>query len=129
MQKINSSFENLVQTIQTLRSENGCPWDKKQTTTSLKKYLLEEFNEIMEAIDKKDNDNLCEELGDFIYLIIMISEINNERQLFSLTDVLDSINSKLVRRHPHVFAGTPMPDEKTLREQWEKIKKSEKAFD
>jgi len=129
MQKINSSFENLVQTIQTLRGENGCPWDKKQTTASLKKYLLEEFNEIMEAIDKKDNDNLCEELGDFIYLIIMISEINNERQLFSLSDVLDSINSKLVRRHPHVFAGTPMPDEETLREQWEKIKKSEKAFD
>ena len=109
--------------------ENGCPWDKKQTTASLKKYLIEEFNEIIEAIDNQDPRNLCEELGDFLYLIVMISEINKQSGSFSLQDVIQSINDKLIRRHPHVFSDVTIDDEKTLRKQWEEIKKSEKKFD
>ena len=74
----NDNFQFLVDTIQQLRSEQGCPWDRKQTTNSLKKYLIEEFNEIIEAIDRDDRENLCEELGDFLYLILMIGEINRD---------------------------------------------------
>jgi tetrapyrrole methylase family protein/MazG family protein len=127
MKKISTKFDSLIETVKTLRGEKGCPWDKKQTIDSLQKYLVEEFEEILQAIDKKDNRNLCEELGDFLYLIVMISEINEENGDFSLQDVIGGINEKLVRRHPHVFSGTLIEDEAALRKQWEKIKTAEKA--
>lgn len=120
-------FERLVTTIKTLRSEAGCPWDKKQTTASLKKYLVEEFEEILLAIENHDPDNLCEELGDFLYLIIMLSEIHDESGQFALEDVIRNVDAKLIRRHPHVFGGKPISDSKTLRNQWRKIKEAEKA--
>lgn len=127
MKKISTKFNSLIETVKTLRGEKGCPWDKKQTIDSLQKYLVEEFEEILQAIDKNDNRNLCEELGDFLYLIVMISEINEENGDFSLEDVIGGVNEKLVRRHPHVFSGTPIEDEAALRKQWDKIKAAEKA--
>lgn len=127
MKKISTKFDSLIETVKTLRGEKGCPWDKKQTIDSLRKYLVEEFEEILQAIDKKDTPNLCEELGDFLYLILMISEINEENGEFSLQDVIGGVNDKLVRRHPHVFSGTPIEDEAALRKQWDKIKAAEKA--
>ncbi len=120
-------FEALLQTVRALRGQNGCPWDQKQTTGSLKKYLIEEFEEILEAVENNDLKNLCEELGDFLYLIVMIAEINRETEAFSLDNVLEEVNEKLVRRHPHVFSGTTVADETALRKQWEKIKAAEKA--
>ncbi|THB77716.1 MAG: nucleotide pyrophosphohydrolase [Desulfobulbaceae bacterium] len=126
MKKKISEIETLIATIQKLRGPQGCPWDKKQTTESLKKYLHEEFSEIIEAIEKQDPDNLCEELGDFLYLIIMVSEINREQHHFSFNDVIQIVNRKLIRRHPHVFEGKSVKNEDELRIQWEEIKKSEK---
>ena len=90
MQKKLDAFARLLGIMDDLRAK--CPWDKKQTTESLKRYLVEEFGEIIEAIDNNDPRNLCEELGDFLYLIIMVSEINHQNGTFSLDDVVRSID-------------------------------------
>ena len=127
MKKTGEKFAALLQTVRTLRGQNGCPWDKKQTTGSLKDYLIEEFDEILEAVENNDLTNLCEELGDFLYLIVMIAEINRENEAFSLHNVLEGINEKLIRRHPHVFSDTTVADESALRKQWETIKAAEKG--
>ena len=120
-------FSELVAVVKRLRDPAGCPWDRKQDTMSLTRYLQEEFNEIMEAIAADDRQNLCEELGDFLYLIIILAEINEAEARFSLADVVRSIHDKLIRRHPHVFAGTTMLDDQALTEQWQRIKQQEKA--
>jgi uncharacterized protein YabN with tetrapyrrole methylase and pyrophosphatase domain len=120
-------LEELIQTVQTLRADVGCPWDRKQTVKSLQKYLREESDEIMVSIDNRDWHNLCEELGDFLYLIVMVSEISDQEQRFSLSDVITGINEKLIRRHPHVFGDRKDLDEETLRRQWREIKEREKA--
>lgn len=128
MTQINTSFTSLIETIQQLRGENGCPWDRKQTTQSLKKYLHEEFDEIIEALEQDDPENLCEELGDFLYLILMIGEISRDQGLFDVDQIINSINNKLVRRHPHVFGTRKQLDEKELRAQWNAIKNTEKGL-
>lgn len=122
-----SQFSRLVEIVKTLRGDNGCPWDKRQTTESLVKYLKSEFDELLSAIDNADPSNLCEELGDVLFILVMIAEINETEKSFSLSDVLSGITEKLIRRHPHVFAGKQVSDEQELREQWEKIKAMEKA--
>lgn len=127
MNEISTSISALIETIKSLRGEQGCPWDKKQTTESLRKYLVEEFGEILQAIDNHDLQNLSEELGDFLYLIIMLSDINESNGTFSLVDVIRGINDKLIRRHPHVFSGAVVKDENELRNQWNTIKDAEKA--
>jgi tetrapyrrole methylase family protein / MazG family protein len=127
MQNREKAFISLVDTIKKLRSENGCPWDKKQTIVSLTKYLQEEFDELLLAINNNDMDNLCEEAGDLLFLILMLAEINSEHKVFEIKDVLDTINEKLIRRHPHVFAGVQVKDEEALRKQWQMIKAEEKS--
>ncbi|MGI9535760.1 MAG: MazG nucleotide pyrophosphohydrolase domain-containing protein [Desulfocapsaceae bacterium] len=127
MSQTNQSFKSLIQTIRQLRSDQGCPWDRKQSTQSLKRYLLEEFDEIIAAIDNGDPENLCEELGDFLYLILMIGEINRDEGNFSIDQIIGSINDKLIRRHPHVFDTRIKLGEAELRRQWATIKASEKA--
>jgi MazG family protein len=119
-------FNQLRRTVKHLRGPHGCPWDQKQTIHSLVRYLQEEFNEIIDAIVKEDSANLCEELGDFLYLIVMISEISEEQGGFTINDVIASIDQKLIRRHPHVFENQSNLDETALRKQWERIKKLEK---
>ena len=116
----------LIKTVKTLRGPGGCPWDRQQTVESLKKHLREECEEILEAIEKKDPANLCEELGDVLYLIVMMSEISEEQQTFSFSDVAKRIHEKLIRRHPHVFSDVIVEDEKELRQQWNRIKAEEK---
>jgi len=91
------------------------------------KYLHSEFDELVEAIDKKDTENICEELGDLLFILVMISEINSERGNFTLDQVITGITEKLIRRHPHVFAGVEITDEDELKEQWQKIKAEEKS--
>ena len=128
MSQTQPTFNELIQTIQQLRGNQGCPWDRKQTTHSLKKYLVEEFEEIIEAIDNNDPENLCEELGDFLYLILMIGEINRHEGKFTIDKIIASINEKLVRRHPHVFDTRRELGEAELRRQWANIKESEKSL-
>jgi tetrapyrrole methylase family protein/MazG family protein len=127
MRNNEKAFRKLLEIVKKLRGENGCPWDKKQTITSLTKYLQEEFDELILAISNNDLDNLCEEAGDMMFLLVIIAEINSEKNSFGIGDVLESINEKLIRRHPHVFAGVQIDDEKELTRQWLAIKAEEKS--
>jgi tetrapyrrole methylase family protein/MazG family protein len=120
------AFGNLLDIVIKLRSDNGCPWDRKQSVSSLSKYLREEFDELLLAIANNDPENLCEEAGDVLFLIVMLAQINSEEKLFDLFDILSAINKKMIRRHPHVFAGVQITDEDELRRQWQVIKAEEK---
>ncbi|MGB3212549.1 MAG: MazG nucleotide pyrophosphohydrolase domain-containing protein [Desulforhopalus sp.] len=122
----NHGLADLISTIKTLRGKEGCPWDKRQTSNSLLKYLKSECQELVIAIENRDQNNICEELGDLLYLIVMISEIHHEQKNFQLSDVIRTVNEKLIRRHPHVFAGQPYENEEQLAAQWQAIKAEEK---
>ena len=115
------TFEDLKQIMKTLRAEDGCPWDRAQDHETLKKHLVEECAEVLEAIDSGDTENLCEELGDVLMQVVLLSQIAREKGLFDITDVIKGISEKMIRRHPHVFGapGTEVPD-------WEAIKQQEK---
>ncbi len=121
------TFEELISVVETLRSENGCPWDKEQTFESLKPCLLEEAGEVVEAIDKKDRENLCEELGDLLFHVLIYSQIAKEQGYFRLEDVVDGICEKMIRRHPHVFGETGPLSPEESRNLWNEIKKQEKS--
>ena len=123
---IGKELLRLVEIIGTLRGDNGCPWDKRQTPLSFKKYLKEECQELLDAIEAGDTDNVCEEIGDMYFIVTMLAAMYAEYEKFSIIDPLRTINQKMIRRHPHVFAGTECKDEHQLRLQWEEIKKSEK---
>ncbi len=126
MKKCTFELSELLSTIKILRGKDGCPWDKRQTSTSLLKYLMSECEELVNAIRNDDHSNICEELGDLLYIIIMISEIHNDHELFQFSDVIQQINQKLIRRHPHVFDGQPYENEEQLAAQWNAIKAEEK---
>jgi len=119
-------FNKLKQIINTLRSPNGCPWDKKQTHLSLLSYLLEESNEVCEAIINEDYYQLKEELGDLLLQIILHSKIAEEKNKFNINDIIKNLNEKLIRRHPHVFNDIKAKDSEDVIKIWESIKKEEK---
>jgi len=124
-------FSRLVAIMATLRSPEGCPWDREQTLDSLKPFVLEETYEVLEAIDRHDHAGLCEELGDFLFEAVFLAQLESEAGHFTIADSLKSITDKLVRRHPHVFArdeSTAAIDspEKVLR-RWEEIKAEERG--
>ena len=126
MTTTNQVLQKLISTIKALRSENGCPWDRRQTNSMLIPHIRSECEELIQAITNNDQENICEEIGDIIYLMIMLAEINSESSHFQLSDTLRGINTKLIRRHPHVFAGTPYENEEQLASQWQAIKADEK---
>lgn len=119
-------FALLLKTVRSLLGPVGCPWDQKQSTLSLRKYFIEEFAEIIAAIDNNDPDNLCEELGDMLFLLILMAEINKKNGNFTLNDIIRRINEKMIRRHPHVFADGEQGTDEELEEQWRTIKSQEK---
>ncbi|MFA5518138.1 MAG: MazG family protein, partial [Spirochaetota bacterium] len=110
-----------------LRAENGCAWDKEQTFSSLKPYLIEEAYEVYDAIDSKDPENLKEELGDLLYQVYAHSQIASELSLFDIDDVAEGISKKLTLRHPHVFGNETITDPEKVKKRWEEIKKIEKS--
>ena len=116
------TFEDLKAVIARLRAEDGCPWDRVQTHESMEKYLVEECGEVLEAIDNRDTENLCEELGDVLYQIMIHSEIEKEKGNFTVDDVVNGICEKMMRRHPRIFGGAA---EEGL--TWEEIKLREKG--
>lgn len=120
-------FDEFVETIAVLRGENGCPWDIKQTHESLKKHLIEESNEVIEAIDAKDDENLCEELGDVLLQVVLHAQIAAEEGRFTIEDVIRVVNDKMIRRHPHVFGDVVIESEEDQLRLWEEIKKQEKG--
>lgn len=97
------TYEDFLKIIACLRAPGGCPWDIKQTHESLRECLLEESGEVIEAIDNKDDENLCEELGDVLLQVVMHAQIAAEEGRFTMDDVIQGISEKMVRRHPHVF--------------------------
>lgn len=119
-------FDEFVATIAALRSENGCPWDRKQTHESLKECLVEETGEVLEAIDKKDDANLCEELGDVLLQVVMHAQIAAEEGRFTIEDVINGVNEKMIRRHPHVFGDIKVSSVEEGLDLWEQIKQKEK---
>ena len=120
------NFQEFLDIIQKLRSEQGCPWDKQQTILTMKEFILEEAQEIVDAIEKKDNEELKEELGDLLLNILLIAQIAKEQNLFTIEDVLISIKEKIIRRHPHVFGDVKVSSIEEIRDNWEKIKQQEK---
>lgn len=121
------AFAGLVDVLGTLRSPEGCPWDREQTHQSLKRNLLEETYEVLEAIDGDTPHPLTEELGDVLLQILFHSQIASESGTFDILDVIEAIRSKLVRRHPHVFGETKITDAKEVEANWEKLKLQERA--
>ncbi|MCH8892202.1 MAG: nucleoside triphosphate pyrophosphohydrolase [Chloroflexi bacterium] len=120
------TFQTLVDIVARLRAPGGCPWDREQTHDSLKRNLLEESYEVIEAIDQGDPTVLSEELGDLLVQIAFHADIAREAGEFRLEDVLRKINGKLVRRHPHVFAGGHAEDAREVERNWEQIKAQER---
>lgn len=119
-----SSFRHI---IAELRGPNGCPWDKEQTHQSLKKYLIEECYELLEAIDKDDIDHIIEELGDVLLQVVLHSQIGEDEGMFSIDDVIKGVAEKMVRRHPHVFGTQTVQDSEEVLANWEEIKRKEKG--
>lgn len=124
------TYEEFLKIIEMLRSENGCPWDKKQTHTTLKPCMMEEAAEVLAAIriyDKTGNyENLREELGDVMLQVVMHAQIAKEEGLFTIDDVVSEVAEKMVRRHPHVFGDVQADNSEQVLTNWEDIKKQEK---
>ncbi|HET6453428.1 MAG TPA: nucleoside triphosphate pyrophosphohydrolase [Armatimonadota bacterium] len=129
MSETGQAFEKLIEIMAGLRGPDGCPWDRQQTHESLKKYLLEETYETIEAIDSGDMGELCEELGDLMLQIAFHAQLARERGDFEIKDSLDSINEKLLRRHPHVFGETEVASAEEVIHQWDRIKMDEKGME
>jgi MazG family protein len=120
------SYTELLDIIAELRGEHGCPWDKAQTHESMIKCLRDECEEVVQAIEQKDDENLCEELGDVLLQVLLHAQIAKEEGSFTMEDVVNTLAEKMVRRHPHVFGDEEYgsPEQNQLR--WEEIKKAEK---
>jgi len=116
----------LIELISRLRGDDGCPWDKKQTLASLAPYLLEEAGEAVAEVEKNSPEGLCEELGDVLLIVVMLSRIAEESGQFSFSDVTRGICEKIVRRHPHVFSGLKLDTAEEVLDNWKKIKLAEK---
>ena len=124
-------FDKLVHTMARLRAPDGCPWDRKQTHESLKPYLLEEAYEVLEAIDRADSRDLREELGDLLLQVLFHAQIGKEEGRLTIDEVMDRLEEKLVRRHPHVFgstqSGASPKNADEVYAKWEEIKRNERV--
>src|SRR5690242_11221528 len=123
-------FMRLVEIMSTLRGEGGCPWDREQTIDTLKPFVLEETYEVLDAIDRHDHADLCEELGDFVFEAVFLAQLEAEAGHFSIEDAVRSVADKLVRRHPHVFArdsANAIDTADQVRVRWEEIKAAERG--
>ena len=123
MEEVGRSFEKLVNIMKRLRGPSGCDWDRAQTHESLKPYIIEEAYELLNAIESGDAEELKEELGDVLLQVVFHSQIASERGAFDISDVVETLCEKLIRRHPHVFGKSGGYSYK----QWEDIKAREKS--
>ena len=121
-----TAFKKLTEIVDTLMSENGCPWDKVQTRESLKPFLIEEVYETLEALDGNKPDEIKDELGDLLYQILFHAKISENRNEFNIEDVVQGISEKMIRRHPHVFEDGNLDTPEQVVTQWDEIKKQEK---
>ena len=128
-ESVGAKFERLVEIMRRLRAPDGCPWDREQTLVSLRPFLIEETYEVLEAIDREDNDGLRGELGDLFFEAVFLTQLSTEAGFFTIVETLDEIIDKLVRRHPHVFepgasTGAPLTSV-VVKRRWEEIKERE----
>jgi tetrapyrrole methylase family protein/MazG family protein len=121
------SFERFQETIAHLRAPEGCPWDRKQTHQSLREFLLEETYEVLEALDNDDTDALREELGDLLLQIVLHTQIAIEAGEFQMADVLATVNTKMIERHPHVWGDVDVSSADEVVANWDAIKRKQKA--
>ncbi|MBT2604764.1 nucleoside triphosphate pyrophosphohydrolase [Bacillus sp. ISL-53] len=120
-------FSKLRRVIAELRGPDGCPWDKKQTHESLKKYLIEEAYELIDSIDEGDDEGMVGELGDVLLQVMLHSQIGEDEGMFTIDDVIEGITTKMIRRHPHVFGDVEVNGEEDVLVNWQKIKEDEKG--
>jgi len=121
------TFKTLMDLIAALRSDQGCPWDRKQTPASLTVYLVEEIYELVEAIHADDADGTLEELGDVLFQVLFVIYMYAQEDRFSLHQVLERIIDKMIRRHPHVFGSQEVENVDQVKQQWRRIKQQEKG--
>ncbi|MCC2678003.1 MAG: tetrapyrrole methylase family protein/MazG family protein [Pseudobdellovibrio sp.] len=121
-----NEFDSLVQVLRDLRGPGGCPWDQEQTHLTLTPYLIEEVYEAVEALESEVDQDICEELGDVLFQVVLHAQLANERNAFNISDVIEGIVSKIVRRHPHVFSDTKVGSSEEVLRNWEEIKRQEK---
>ena len=120
-------LRELIALIKKLRAPDGCPWDQKQTKKDIAKYLLDESYEVVDAIAENNAVHIQEELGDLLFQILFITEIASDHGDFSLADVMVTIKEKMIRRHPHVFGDVKVNSVREVKENWQEIKKRERA--
>jgi len=121
-------FYDLIGVIDDLRGENGCAWDREQTHQSLKKCLIEECYEVLEAIDDLNEDNIIEELGDVLLQVVFHAQIGKEEGYFNINDIISGVTNKMINRHPHIFKILENKNSNEVLESWENIKSKEKGF-
>lgn len=128
MDKTQYTFEDFLSIMNRLIAPDGCPWDRIQTHESLKRYMIEECYEAVEAINNKDNDNLCEELGDVLLQVVFHALLAQKEGLFDINDVINGVSKKMINRHRHIFgdASADTPDD--VLKSWDEIKKEEKGY-
>lgn len=120
------ALRQLSALVTRLRAPDGCPWDRGQTLETFKHYLIEETHELLEALSNNDSEHVREELGDLLFQVLFLTELYQEQQAFGLSEVINGITAKMIRRHPHVFGDKQMKSEEELRRQWQSIKNEEK---
>ena len=127
MARAGDKFEELIEIMRTLRAPGGCPWDREQTLQTLRRYLVEETYEVLDALERGNWDDLAEELGDLQLQIVFQARIAADEGWFDISDVLGHINRKLIRRHPHVFAKESIETADGVVTRWDEIKAQEKG--
>ena len=120
-------WEDLVEIIRILRAPGGCPWDAEQPHLSIRRNFLEETYEVLDALDRDDEHDLCEELGDVLMQVVFHSQIERERGRFTVEDVIDGVAQKMVYRHPHVFGTAKADTSDEVLVNWEVLKRQEKG--
>lgn len=126
MNQAQTKLQELIELIKKLRAPDGCPWDQKQTRQDIGRYLLDEAYETLDALAENDPRHIQEELGDLLFQILFIAEISAESKEFYLADVLETIQEKMIRRHPHVFGDVLVNSVSDVKDNWLKIKKIER---
>ena len=126
--QIARKLEKLVDVMHTLRSEEGCPWDRAQSLRDLRQYLLEETYEVLQAMDQSNLPSLKEELGDLMFQVVFLSQMMQEQSAFTLLEVLDTVTEKMISRHPHVFGKSQAKSPEQALQNWESMKDQQKAL-
>lgn len=125
-ERLSKAVLRLVDLVAELRGPGGCPWDAKQTDSTIRLYLLEEAYEVLDAIEKTSAPDVCQELGDLLFHILFLARLGEERDEFDLTDIVERITEKMIRRHPHVFGEASVESADDVAFNWARIKKQEK---